>query len=113
MRKLGCIAHAAEFAIKILCDLCSHGPQWFCVQLIVIGNGLRLERSQDILQLLALAADLVPVFGKVCGNALQQIRERWHAVTRFFRKVGAGEERPLIIGINKHGQRPAAGSLRQ
>jgi hypothetical protein len=44
---------------------------------------------------------------------LQQIAECRHAVARFPGKIGAAEERPLIVGREEHRERPAATALRQ
>src|ERR1700689_4896434 len=44
----------------------------------------------------------------VLRHPLQHLAERWHAVTRFVRKVGAAEERALVVGRQEHRERPAA-----
>ena len=46
------------------------------------------------------------------GDALAKIGKRRHAVARLLRKVGAAEER-RAVGREEHGQRPAAGALRE
>ena len=53
------------------------------------------------------AAALIPE----CAHLLQHMHERWHAVTRLFRKIRAGVERQMVIGCQEHGQRPAAAAL--
>ncbi len=44
--------------------------------------------------------------------AVSRFAESRHAMARLVREVGAAEKRPLVVGVQKHGQRPAAGSSR-
>ena len=45
---------------------------------------------------------------EIFRDASQQVLERGHAIARFVREIGTAEKRPLVHGVQKHRQRPAA-----
>ena len=47
----------------------------------------------------------------VGAHALQDLLERWQVVARLFGKISAAEEGAVLLGLKKHGQRPAAVAL--
>ncbi len=73
----------------------------------------RLHLAEHLDQRVALPAHVVAVLAVILRDAFQQVLERRHAVLGCRREIRAAEERPLVIGREKHGERPATPALRQ
>src|SRR5712664_1731302 len=73
--------------------------------------GRRRQRAvHELEQGFVVLIDLCALAAIDLRYLLEQRPESGQAETRGFRKVGAAEER-LLLGGEKHGQRPAAGAL--
>ena len=113
VRELGCAAKAAEVTVETLGELGSNGLNGSRAEPSALCGGRRLEAPKNVVKASALFTNLVLLFIVVAGDALQQLAESRHPVAALFGKVSAAEERPLVIGVQKHRQRPAATPLRE
>ena len=93
-----------------------------CVRARVSGSAVSVcrasarRRSEIVVhvhQRVVLRAQLRALRVVVLGHALQDGGEGRHAVTRLVGKIGAAEERFLVVVRQEHRERPAAAALRE
>src|SRR5438874_199718 len=113
VRELRCAAETPvagiEAARELLAQARERGPR----ELAVGARRLRVEIREGRHERLVLRAQLRGALPVELGDPEQQVLERRQPVARFLRKVGASEERPLIVVCEEHGERPAAAALRK
>ncbi len=113
MRKLRRRAESAVAIVEAACELLPAALQRRGRNVQSGAGRRRIEAREGLRERSVLPAQLALVLMVILGHAGQQILERRQAVTRLLREVGAAEEWPLIVGRQEHGERPAAGALRQ
>ena len=108
VRKFRRGSEAAPFAIEAALELCAAALERGGVE----RHRARCRRRLQLAQGVDYGAGLLAQFGfmvaVVVGDVGQKLAERGHAVARNRRKIGAAEERPLVVVHQEHGQRPAA-----
>ena len=71
------------------------------------GGGRRRQGRECLLQLLVLDGNFRAMLPMILRHPLQQFGERGHSMACGFRKIGAAEERLLLVGRQEHGEWPA------
>ena len=113
VREFGRPAEAAEARVERPLERLAAEAQRRVAQLDSIGGRRRVELRERRHQRLVLLAQLRLVLAVETRHAQQQLPEGRQAETRLLGEVGAAEERPPVVGSEKHRERPAAGALRQ
>ncbi len=113
MRELRRCAKPAVAGIEGSRQELARGLQRRIGQLYVHARRRRREIGERAHERLILLAQVGFVVAVVVGDLAEQVLEGREAITGFLRKVRAAEERPLIVAGQEHGQRPAAGALRE
>ena len=73
----------------------------------------RVERRQQFSEFAGLFVQLIALFGVRARNPQQQVAEAWKLIAGALGEVGAAEERDQRVRVEKHGQWPATGLLRE
>ena len=113
MRKLRRLAEAAVFRFELLGDFLACPGQHAVVDLRARRRAAVRQTPEVLAHGGILLGDCNAVLAVVGSDALAQIGKGGKSKTRRLRKIGATEERRVIIGCEKHGERPAAGALRK
>jgi len=114
MGKLGCAAEAAMHRIETAHELLVSGLKRRSGQISLISGRRRSDfGAQGIQQRPILLAEFGRVLAVMAMDPLQDVDEGRHSVAGRFGKIGAADERDVVVVGQKHRQRPAAGSLVQ
>ncbi len=113
MRKFRRLTKPAVFGLELTCDFFARSGQNVSRHLHTGRRYAGRKAAEGIAHRGILLFDFFAVILKVARHAPTQVGEGRHAVTRFLRKIGAAEERRLVVWHQKQGERPAARTLRQ
>jgi len=108
VRELGRPAEAAETLVEDSLERAARQAQRAFIEFDAAGRRLGQQVFECQGEARVLLANRRRMAVIVLGHPLQDVLESGHAVARLIRKIGAAEERLVIIGVQEHGQRPTA-----